>query len=319
MAKTLILSIGLVLLIGLRVSGQDSSTPYYYFEGDEVVFEFDVNLHDKLTEDETGKKRDFEDLKIYEVALSGEFNNWSREGWKMKKVSDGIFQLRKKISDFNDDFKWEFKFFVNGKYWAEPSLTNNLVKVQDNLFWEDVYNISLYNIHPNPNGNAAFFLPGHKNASKVILAGTFNGWHERMLQMIPSKDGWELRLQLDPGYYEYKFIVDGEWMEDPKNPKTVINIHGTLNSVLLIKKEVTFRLEGFPDANKVILAGSFNDWKEDAIKMQKIDGGWVFTLNLVGGKHLYKFIVDGNWMVDPYNPYKEYDHDGHLNSVMMVQ
>ncbi|MEM9859427.1 MAG: glycogen-binding domain-containing protein [Bacteroidota bacterium] len=319
MAKTLGICIGICLLSGLTVLGQEELSPLYYFDGDEVVFEFDIELHYELVEDKTGKKPDFEDLNIYEVALLGAFNDWNREGWKMEQVGEGLFRLRKKITDFDDNFQWEFKYFVNRKYWAEPGKKVHSVKTHDDRFWQDVFNERLYNIYPDPQGNARFFLNGNQSASKVILAGDFNGWDEQMLAMVRKDNGWELTLDLDPGYYEYKFIVDGNWRHDLHNPKKVENIHGTLNSILEVKEDIVFRLNGYPDAGEVVIAGSFNKWNEEALKMSRTDGGWEFALSLVGGKHYYKFIVDGKWMVDPFNPLKEYDGSGNLNSVLIVQ
>ncbi len=52
---------------------------------------------------------------------------------------------------------------------------------------------------------------------------------------------------------------------------------------------------------EVILTGSFNNWDEQQLKMKKTDSGWSKTLILPGGKHHYKFIVDGEWKVDPEN------------------
>jgi hypothetical protein len=37
---------------------------------------------------------------------------------------------------------------------------------------------------------------------------------------------------LFPRKYEYKFLIDGEWKEDPRNDKTYPNCFGTHNSVL---------------------------------------------------------------------------------------
>ena len=39
---------------------------------------------------------------------------------------------------------------------------------------------------------------------------------------------------LPPGAYEYKFVVDGEWLTDPGNPEVRPNAFGTYNSVLLV-------------------------------------------------------------------------------------
>lgn len=67
------------------------------------------------------------------------------------------------------------------------------------------------------------------------------------------------------------------------------------------------------------MSGSFNGWNEHKLKMQKTDNAWVKTINLNGGKHHYKFIVDGEWITDPDNSVKEYDYSGNINSVKMVR
>src|SRR4029078_5035359 len=107
-------------------------------------------------------------------------------------------------------------------------------------------------------------------------------------------------------------------MHDPANKEKVMNEHGTFNSVLYISVPVTFKLEGFPDARKVILTGSFVDWDENKIKMTNVDGIWTTPLQLPGGKHLYKFIINGQWHTDPANPIVEDDGKGNLNSVLFV-
>jgi hypothetical protein len=291
----------------------------YYFEGDEVVFEFDPRVYAKATIDGTADKLDFSDLDVYKVVVTGSFNKWSKKGWKMKKISDYKYQLRKKITNFDDQFTWEFKFLVNNKYWAEPDpAKHNTNRIFENIFLEEVYNLKLQTIEASKEGKVRFFLKGYPTAEKVILAGTFNAWDEEFLHMDKVEEGWELRADLPAGYYEYKFIVDGEWMHDPANPKKKVNEHNTFNSILEVVKTVTFKLADFPEAEKVVLAGSFNDWNEDELKMRKEGDHWILHLDMNAGKHWYKFIVDGEWMVDPQNPLQEYDRDGYVNSVLIV-
>ncbi len=312
-----------LLCCALLLNAQEDSPPYhaYFFEGDEVVFEFDLRYFEEATQDGNSKRVDFDDFQIYKVAVAGDFNDWSREDWRMEQVSPGRYQLRKPIEAFNDAFRWEFKFIINGKYWAEPSarVRNRAAVTQHNWFWETAYNHELYTARPHPEGNARFFLPGYTEADEVLLTGSFSNWDEKGFTMQRTEGGWELQLELDPGRYEYKFIVDGEWMHDPANPNTVVNQYHTLNSVYEITKEVQFRLAGFAEAENVRLAGSFTDWAENARRMHREGNAWVVSLPLTGGKHLYKFIVDGEWMTDPANPLKEYDWHGHLNSVIMVR
>jgi 1,4-alpha-glucan branching enzyme len=84
----------------------------------------------------------------------------------------------------------------------------------------------------SPKAIEAVFALESSEAQEVNLCGDFNGWTARSLPMI-RRDGrrWEKRLALPPGRYEYKLLVDGEWMPDPCGPQEVVNAFGSINSV----------------------------------------------------------------------------------------
>nr|WP_247649199.1 glycogen-binding domain-containing protein [Lutibacter sp. B1] len=238
----------------------------------------------------------------------------------MAKVNNNTYELRKKLSDFTDEFSWEFKFVINNYYWAEPSKDDiNITRATKDGFYLNTYNLHFLTNYPDKNGNAHFKLKGYKNAKKVILSGTFNRWNEELFKMNKTEEGWELTLLLKPGEYEYKFIVDGNWMEDPDNPLKKRNEFNGFNSLININKLITFKLDNHLNAKKVILSGSFNNWDENNYSMLKTKSGWEYSIKLSGGKHHYKFIVDGNWIVDPKNSVKEYDYDGNINSVCIIK
>lgn len=66
-----------------------------------------------------------------------------------------------------------------------------------------------------------------------------------------------------------------------------------------VAKPVTFKLKA-PQAKKVILAGSFNNWDTNSLTAKKSTAGmWSVKLSLKPGRHEYKFLVDGNWINDP--------------------
>jgi 5'-AMP-activated protein kinase regulatory beta subunit len=70
-------------------------------------------------------------------------------------------------------------------------------------------------------------------AKEVILMGDFNHWKPNKHKMKKDKHGsWIKTLILSPGKYEYKFLIDGEWKEDPQNPQVCSNCFGTVNSVV---------------------------------------------------------------------------------------
>ncbi len=70
-------------------------------------------------------------------------------------------------------------------------------------------------------------------AHEVALVGTFNNWNPRKHPMQKTSTGaWQRNIMLPPGAYEYKFLVDGQWREDPQNDQSLQNAFGTRNSVL---------------------------------------------------------------------------------------
>jgi hypothetical protein len=73
-------------------------------------------------------------------------------------------------------------------------------------------------------------------ANRVSLSGDFNGWSPSATPMRRDSSGyWETTVDLAPGRYQYKFVVDGEWIPDPLAREHAWNHHGTLNSVLEVR------------------------------------------------------------------------------------
>lgn len=306
--------------MSIQVYSQNDIMKGYRIEGDTLIFSFDRRDYDKATSDTFGNKKDFEDLNIKGVVVSGEFNNWSKRDWSMTKLDENRYELRKSIRDFTDEFSWEFKFVVNNEYWAEPSRRDfNVARAIKNGHRLPVYNLKMFTAYPKENGNTIFTLNGYKNAKKVIISGSFNRWDEKLFTMNKTESGWSLTLQIKPGKYQYKFIVDNKWIEDNTNSNRTLNEFGGFNSVIDVKGKVTFLLDGYAHAQKVVLSGSFNDWSEKEYLMTKTKAGWSYTLLLSGGKYHYKFIINDEWLLDPANPVREYDYNGNINSVCMVK
>lgn len=70
------------------------------------------------------------------------------------------------------------------------------------------------------------------DAKEVILMGDFNNWNAKKHLMKSNGNGkWNKSLVIPPGRYEYKFLVDGQWKEDPHNDQTCLNCFGTHNNV----------------------------------------------------------------------------------------
>ena len=78
---------------------------------------------------------------------------------------------------------------------------------------------------------------GDSKAHTVAIAGDFNGWNpqENLLE-DPEGDGiWTGTLKLEPGRYEYMFVLDGEkWFPDPNALRYVKDGFGNKNAILEI-------------------------------------------------------------------------------------
>src|SRR5690349_12388886 len=73
----------------------------------------------------------------------------------------------------------------------------------------------------------------HPDAKAVFVAGSFNNWHPGASEMVRLEgDLWAKDLVLEPGKYEYLFVVDGVWKTDPKAAENAPNPFGGANSIL---------------------------------------------------------------------------------------
>lgn len=85
------------------------------------------------------------------------------------------------------------------------------------------------------NGKLVFWY--HNDSAKsVSLAGEFNDWNPQAAFFARYQSGmWQAEIELLPaGSYEYKLVVDGQWLDDPSNGLKVTDNHGGFNSVLHI-------------------------------------------------------------------------------------
>ena len=59
-------------------------------------------------------------MEIESVVVAGGFNDWSRDAWVMESAGGEEYEYRKPVSELGAPSEWQFKFVVNGIYWAEP-------------------------------------------------------------------------------------------------------------------------------------------------------------------------------------------------------
>jgi 1,4-alpha-glucan branching enzyme len=69
-------------------------------------------------------------------------------------------------------------------------------------------------------------------AKSVFAGGTFNNWSATATPLVfVGGTRWSRDLLLPPGRYEYRFVVDGKWVEPPQAKAYVPNPDGGRNGV----------------------------------------------------------------------------------------
>lgn len=232
------------------------------------------------------------------VALCGSFNNWNENSILMTKTKSGW-----ELPVFLAEGTYTYKFLVDSKVWlTDPSNPNRRDDGAGNL--NSVLSLGIPTI---------FFLPGNLQARQVNLGLEANRWNFEELKMSKVDSGWRIAYVLAPGNYQYKFVVDGNWVLDPAN-KVLSELDGQTNNVKSVGENHVFSLANYSNAQNVFVSGSFCNWLEPGYKLSREGENWIIRLHLPLGKQTYKFIVDGKWILDPANQFFEENEYGTGNS-----
>jgi hypothetical protein len=241
-------------------------------------------------------------LSAARVSVAGSFNNWNANEIVMMRAGNA-WQRRMYLREGS----YDYRFMVDGKWSTDPG--NPVIRKDASGNSNSVLRLG---------EQVNFKLSGYQNARKVCVAGNFNDWKPDMLYLQKSANGWFLPFVLSAGNYQYKFIVDNEWMPDPANPHRA-NGDGESNSLVALKPNYTFRLKGYGNAKTIRISGDFNDWDPTGYTMAHKGNEWLISLRLKPGKHLYKYIVDGDWIIDPGNKLWEQNEFNTGNSVLWIE
>lgn len=238
------------------------------------------------------------------VYLSGSFNNWQKGQLLMERTRGNEWELPVYLADGTHSYR----FVIDGEWYTDPSNPDKF----PNEFND-------FNSVKRVGKSYLFSLKGYQQAKKVVLMGSFNNWREYEIIMNKTNEGWQIPYTLGAGNYDYKFVVDGKVVNSQAS-QSVSAVNGTTSGAsLIINPNHTFRLKGFDNAKSVFLAGDFNGWEPGSLAMRREQNEWVFTVHLSAGKHLYKFIVDGKWIIDPANKLWEQNEYNTANSVIWIE
>ena len=71
-----------------------------------------------------------------------------------------------------------------------------------------------------------------------------------------------------------------------------------------------FRFEPEGEVSSLSVAGTFNGWSQGVDPMTDTDDDGVFTARVAvdPGRHMYKFVFNGDWIADPENPEQSLRH-----------
>lgn len=84
-------------------------------------------------------------------------------------------------------------------------------------------------------GNVTFVFSDYLWGNSVSVIGSFNNWSSSSTPLLKKNGVWTTTIQLEPGDYAYKFVVDGYPMLDPKNEE-IVNENGQISSLLTVQK-----------------------------------------------------------------------------------
>lgn len=234
------------------------------------------------------------------VYLSGSFNNWSTLATPLQKNDSGYVAYLNLAEGAH-----LYKYIVNGYWVLDPrnkTTQTDWMENENSLYFKE---------------NHQFKLRGFEDAKKVYVAGSFNNWQEKEIPMRRSAGGWQRSVYLPEGTHSYKFVVDGQWLADPENPAQRADGQGNKNAILAIGDTLYFFYPGALQAENVVVAGDFNGWNEQELKLMRNDSGWTLPYVLPAGNYQYKFLVNGQWHLDPANPARTGEGDFE-NSLLVV-
>lgn len=82
------------------------------------------------------------------------------------------------------------------------------------------------------NGHKQNFSFTAPTAVSVQLVGDFTQWQDKPINLKKGPNGvWRTSVELPPGTHHYRFLVDGQWRDDPECEVQVPNAFGSHDAI----------------------------------------------------------------------------------------
>ena len=191
----------------------------------------------------------------------------------------------------------------------------------------------------------------------VMVSGDFDNWREARMMMKNENGIFVYLLKetrgagvvLERGYYKYRYLVDGVWMNDPENSNRILDsmgekitffrlptplVNAPENPVSVLPEtdfsekpleelrgsgsEYVFYLRE-ENADTVHIVGDFNNFNPYSHPLYRNTNGlWEIRIDIPPGRHTYRFLVDGQFTRDPLNKRIVYDRFDNEYSLLLV-
>jgi 1,4-alpha-glucan branching enzyme len=95
------------------------------------------------------------------------------------------------------------------------------------------------------------FFYSAPEANSVQLVGDFTHWQSKPINLVKQANGvWKTSVSLAAGTYHYRFLVDGQWRDDPQCTLRIPNIFGSHNMVREVSPSATVVAQAKASAKK---------------------------------------------------------------------
>lgn len=170
-----------------------------------------------------------------------------------------------------------------------------------------------------PIGFEAGSMTGDRAAELVIRARQLLQRQDKAMQ--PANNGEVSRIKsgcstLESNDNELESDINRAKVTTAHYPNNVKQKYG----VVSCNQGVTFIYPAISPSQTINLAGDFNNWCASSLPLRfnKKNKTFETCIQLPPGRHSYRYILDGRWVTDQYNPLSEPNEYGELNSVVEV-